>query len=76
MSWTLVKDKITGHVYDVAVVVPERHEVRKTQPPEGAPRPVRTKYAAPRKKTSPTSRSGAAREATNQKANEAKEEKS
>ncbi len=73
MSWTLVKDKTTGHVYDVQTVIPERHEVRKTQPPEGAPRPVRTKYAAPRK-TSPAPKSGAAREATNHKASEAKEE--
>lgn len=73
MGWTLVKDKLTGHVYDVQTVR-DNHEVRKEQPGEDVRRPVRIKYAT---RTSPaTKRSGSAREATNNQASEAKEEKS
>lgn len=42
-TWTLVRDKRTGHHYDVQHVNPKVHEVLSPQPTPGTPRPVKAK---------------------------------
>lgn len=68
-EFTRVSSKATGHHFSVAVVDPERHRVLKQDAldTEGRPRPAQHK-------TSLAAEPGTAREATNDKADQAKED--